>query len=196
MKTRLITALRTAAKALEEGTFSYNWEKPESCNCGVLASTLMHKSSSELAKMIPKSGRQVLSWESLVQQHCPVTGISEVEVLRVLQEAGMTARDIVHLEHLSDPVVCRRTRFQMGNLKSDGRVVPIYTDSVEEEVPKGILEILFTRGPKTRVREITLGAFKSKQHTILYMRAWADLLTEQGQDDQVVTSQAKQTALK
>lgn len=45
MKTKLITGLRTAANALEQGTFYYTWAQRSSCNCGSLFCALTGKSA-------------------------------------------------------------------------------------------------------------------------------------------------------
>lgn len=196
MKTKLITALRTAAKALEDGTFAYNWKKPESCNCGVIASTLMNKSISGLRSVLPESipteeGLDC-SWRGFVQNYCPVTGLSENVVLKALQEAGMSQQDIVELETLSNALVCERAGIVMGKDRKWG----VISAAKEVKTPKknSIFQRLFYSAPKSEEVSEWLSAYGDKNYTIRYMRAWADLLTEHGQADQPKRKQSQSLA--
>lgn len=194
MKTKLITALRTAATALENGTFAYDWELPESCNCGIIASTLMHVSIDSLKGILPDYGPQEGSWKCMVGRYCPVTGLSENIVIRAMQESGMSQLDMVELENLSSPEVLKRM-----NLKERKIITKItgYRTSIIQ-IPKARTFIQWLRRqpmqftPETIQRpiehsewaEVQLPANrKSKSHAIAYMRAWADLLQEEGKDD-------------
>lgn len=99
MKTKLITALRTCAKALEQGTFEYDWSQPQSCNCGVVACAAMGESIAGMAALIQPMRTHVkdVSWRTLTATFCPVTGMPDNKVFKALMEAGMTQQDIVEL---------------------------------------------------------------------------------------------------
>lgn len=195
MKTKLITALRTAATALENGTFAYDWTKMASCNTGIIACTLTHKSIKQVDAEIQAERLKTVvwtdkkpksdfgpSWREAVQSHCPITGMSSISILRTLQEAGLTPQDICELEDLSNPVVAKRAGFKAwGELtQGDKQKLPVGTFAVTAPNPwwKRALGL-----PKNHVQEKTLPIRNQKEFTILYMRAWADILTEQGRDD-------------
>jgi hypothetical protein len=192
MKTKLITALRTAATALENGTFAYDWSQPHSCNCGVIASVLTHQSSKKLQSQVPDIPKP--SWERIVQHHCPVTGLSENFVIRSMQEAGMTPLDIVQLEKLSNPKVVERMRLTRKITQS--RQVGERTETRMKQVPQSFWQRLTCQPIVKREvsRQVPVMEYSeveqpisptkdNKSHTIAYMRAWAELLTEEGQED-------------
>lgn len=174
MKTKLITALRTCANALENGTFAYEWRKPESCNCGVVACALMGKSVAEMKDMLLPMKRQVdtVTWGSLVGRFCPVTGTPENEVFRALIEAGMSQTDIVELEMLANKEVLKRIDLLD------------VTVEIPETVTRSVLGI--PCGTAKRMVRRPVGHWIGKGNAIAYMRAWADLLTEQGAEDVAV----------
>lgn len=171
MTTKLITALRTTANALEHGTFFYRWDSTSNCNCGALFCALSGVSSSDLCARIPSSltGTKA-SWTTLVGQHCPITGIPNQALFRELFEHGLTQRDIVNLEYLEDAQVVAR--------------IPA-NDIIRASKIRGWF--------KRKVRQKL--DYENKAHVVLYMRAWADLLTEEGAMDVVEPTREPQTAM-
>lgn len=170
MNTKLITALRTAASALDAGTFHYNWFRPESCNCGVVVCSLLGKSVSQLQYQLPTPlYDKGPSWKVLVGQYCPVTGIPENEIFRELMKCGLTQRDITSLETLSDASVIAR----MGDLGT--------------WAPKRKWYQL--RSPSMRPR--TKLDYGNQKDAANYMRAWAQLLEEQGRADSADVEQCE-----
>lgn len=156
MRAKLVTALRTAAKALEDGTFYYDWSKANSCNCGVLFCALTGRSASGLMQVMPPTVKDG-TWRERVGYYCPVTGVPENELFKELFSCGLTAKDIVHLEYLNDPKV----REKMGSPLIQGR-------------PYTWLDRLIWRFTKKPVQH-----YAKRVNTIAYMRAWADLIAEQ-----------------
>lgn len=157
MKTKLITALRTTATALENDTFFYEWQQPSMCNCGSLLCSLTGMSADQLKARIPApvSGTSY-AWTHLAGQYCPITGMPEQELFRKIMGYGLTVKDIVSLEYLENERVISRM-------------------NITEEKRTGIWP--FRRTITTKVEELD---HKNKEHVIAYMRAWADLLTEEG----------------
>lgn len=178
MKTKLITALRTAANALEWHTFEYDWRHPASCNCGIIACALMGKSVSEMQMCLSPMIQTVKAsnWNYLVAKHCPITGIPENEIFAALLGAGMTQKDIVHLEMLSDPEVMKRTKWPQKVATGTVKKKRFFGEATEEPAP-------YDRKRYHMYPE----------NAIAYMRAWADLLTEQGKQDQPETEKAHVT---
>lgn len=145
MKTKLITALRIAAGALENKTFDYRWNRCHMCNCGSLFCALTGKSPEELSEMIPNIGLQFRTWETLVGQHCPIAGIPTNKLFAELLGYGLSQLDIINLENLSDPKILAA-------------------------MPK---RKFWQFGPN----------HKNSKDVIEYMRAWANLLVEEGRMD-------------
>jgi len=160
MKTKLITALRIAANALENNTFHYNWKRMEQCNCGVVACALLGLSATELDEHLEEiSPPFQVNWAMMAGMMCPVTGVATDVIFGKLQQCGMTALDIVQLEELSNPRVLARCDFG-SRRKTTGKLW--WKKTTEEPI---------------------LVSYDYKQHVILYLRAWADLLTEETADD-------------
>lgn len=163
MKSKLITALRQAATALENGTFNYKWNTCSKCNCGVLACAITGKTTIELSKMFPNYPNDRFTWQKMVGDYCPVTGVPKLEIIKMLFDAGLNAVDLVQLEDLSNPeVLSRITEKRTVTPGFVGRIVGLKPTIVEE------------------LAEIT---YNNQQDAARYMRAWADLLVEQGQMD-------------
>jgi hypothetical protein len=171
MKTKLITALRTAATALEDGTFFYKWTKQSCCNCGVLFCALTGKSAAELDDEIPEliEGGNA-TWKMLVGQHCPITGIPTQKLFRELLSYGLTQKDMVNLEYLSDSKVIARMKQE---------------EPIRKE-PQAQRKWYQLRAPKLNAemkKDRDKLDYQNKKYVIAYMRAWADLLTEEGAMD-------------
>lgn len=167
MNTKLITALRTAATAIESGTFSYTWNDPTRCNCGILACSLLGKSPRELNRIageMPKNDRGEMTWTHFSAMVCPITGIPEHELFKTLFQSGLTQADFHALEYLTDPKI--RSRMKMQTIKGRN--------------PSLVEWLLGKRQVPDSKEAIN---FRNGFHVALYMRAWADILTEQGADD-------------
>lgn len=154
MKTKLITALRTAANALDRGTFSYAWHNPEGCNCGVLVCSIMGLSVRDLRHKLNEDEDWPNIWSHAVREYCPVTGIPTHEIFKALFATGLTAQDILELEYLANPKI--RSRAQ--NWKPTSAFTADY---------------------------------RRKENAAAYMRAWADILTEEGAADVAEREKAK-----
>jgi hypothetical protein len=164
---KLITALRTAATALSEGTFYYHWHKAESCNCGIVACALLGTSAAELRKRLqaieaPANG----TWTDLAGTVCPMTGVPTADVFAQLYEAGLTVRDFKNLEYLTDPRVL-------------ARLAPPVPEPPSE--PKHAWFDAFFRARRAvhsdtaPSRTVELDE-EDEDDVALYLRAWADLL--------------------
>lgn len=169
MNTKLITALRTSANAIEQGIFAYKWSNPESCNCGVLACALTGKSIQGMVAMLPNLTRGLDEnrhhWKHIAAHHCPITGIPENEVLRAMMAAGMTQSDFSEMEFLANPDA------QKLAIKNQGSKAVFFT----AEATTGHLW-------SKRTIAISTGKYNytNKSNAVAYMRAWADILTERG----------------
>lgn len=169
MKTKLITSLRIAANALESGSFPYDWGKTNRCNCGVVACVLLSKSPSELEDAMDSLShpKDIRTWTKISGYHCPITGAPTVEIFKALHDAGMGANEMRELEYLSNPKVLKRCEF--GRFTETTGMLWWKRESTHPEEPN----------------------HEEKEHVIQYLRAWADLLTEQGRDDVATQQHAK-----
>lgn len=167
MNTKLITALRTSAKALENDTFGYNWNEAHSCNCGILCCALFGKSLSDMEKLLEENNIYG-QWAEAVQEYCPVTGTSTNKIFKELMSYGLSPADIVQLENLSSPAVIAR----MG-----------LTETVTRTTRNGWFKkpIVVTETVPTRPE------YNRKEHLIKYLRTWADMLQEEGRMDAPVS---------
>lgn len=169
MKTKLITSLRAAANALEQETFFYDWTNPACCNCGSLFCALTGKSSAQLNRSLPPVIKDTRpTWQNRIGQHCPITGMPADKLFRELFGYGLTARDMVNLEYLADEKVVARMNLQ--------EVKTVTVRSPRKWFPLNWTSATTT---KTVTQRATID-YENKAHVIAYMRAWADLLTEEG----------------
>lgn len=145
MKTKLITALRLAASAIENRAVKYDWYRPQYCNCGIVACCVLGIKPPSLRRRIMRlAGRGVeASWAGMADCACP----RAVALFKSLFLAGFTRKDFKQLEDLSNPNVIRRMR---------------------------------KAGMKGEIRRTVC------DDAVAYMRAWADLLAEEDQKQQLI----------
>lgn len=171
MKTKLITALRLAATAIETRSFAYDYARNTTCNCGVLYCAIAGKSAEDLRLKLPRVGNPT-NWRKLAGEHCPITGVPTNEIFRTLTETGLTAQDIGELEECGNEKVLSRLNVKLA------------------PAPKNMLEKWLNRMGKNR----TFAHYRDRDFVVKYMRAWADLLVEDGRLDVISPSKELQTA--
>ncbi len=165
MKTKLITALRATAHALENGTFAYDWSKRSRCNCGALFCALTGMSATQLREKLPSalpSGRDEMTWGNTIGHYCTITGIPTHDLLKDVMAHGLTHQDIVELENLTNPKVVER-------MIRDNR--------------NGLFAAVQGGHLFWKVSETPDAERANQKHTAAYMRAWADIMTEEGAMD-------------
>lgn len=174
MNTKLITALRTAAKAIENDSFAYSWVRPARCNCGSLFCALTGKSAQQMDIMvpvIPASDNQ--DWTTRIGYHCPISGIPTNELFKELLSYGLTPPDMVDLEYLSNEEIKSRA---MANKRKDQPKATGWRKLFPVKIPDEL-------------------NYREADDVVAYMRAWADLLTERGALDSAgTTGERPQTA--
>lgn len=102
-----IQALEKTIYNLENDVYPYGWEDVESCNCGILARTLLKGGGVRAngfgeAPMIEHVGTFSR------RAHCLLTGISLPIVFQKLKNSGFTFEELCHLEYLSDRVISEK----------------------------------------------------------------------------------------
>jgi hypothetical protein len=199
-KEHLINSLRIAVDALKNDTIHYDWKEQHSCNAGVVAQACLgitrEKVNSLRAPLFSvldginenrEKGKKLdLTWKNAVKYGCPITGLSNFEIIDSLEKAGLSKADIVHLEYLENPAILEISGIQkvrkvekvkvdesvkfeevaddsfMGRLfgkkVTKKTIEPIYTDVVSEDYPDNY--------------------YTDKKNLILYLSAWIKILTQ------------------
>ena len=98
---KLVSALRETASRLENGNH-YAWGNHGSCNCGNLLQVLTPLDRKDILT-IAQTG--IGEWTELADETCSTTNIPVNELLRVLQESGLTPVDIHNIEYLEDKML-------------------------------------------------------------------------------------------
>jgi hypothetical protein len=176
MNTKLITALRTAANALESGMFQYSWANQAQCNCGSLFCALTGKAPADLKNQIPKclNTSDNRTWTVLAGQYCPIAGIPTHELFKEVLSYGLTPQDIRDLEYLRNKAVVARM---------------VITPETPPPRARGWWRLIVKKSPAPTSVEIS---YTNPRHVAAYMRAWAELLQEQGAMDVVSQSQGQE----
>lgn len=94
----LISALRETAQRLRAGA-DYAWGNHGSCNCGNLLQVVTLLSKEEILQYAHTG---IGEWTEIAEDYCSVTNAPVSLMLSKLQELGLTATDIHHLEYLDD----------------------------------------------------------------------------------------------
>ena len=97
-----IEALQKTIYNLENDVYEYSWQTSNTCNCGVLARTLLNgtlPSDAGYFNVAPsKEGNGVFSKRG----YCITTGIEMPLVFKLLSDAGFTEEDLYNIEFLAD----------------------------------------------------------------------------------------------
>ncbi len=141
-KEKLISGLKTAITNLEEDTIKYDWLKPKHCNCGVVSRCILKYDNETFKQMVNAPFNEyteeglndkghVGSWSDMSKTYCSVTGVSNFKIFRELAECGMTNKDIIHLENLSNPNI-----LELSGIKKEPIKVKVFVRDVKKMVPE------------------------------------------------------------
>ncbi len=104
-KKTLINAIRSAAEKIAYSE-DYEWGHMGRCNCGHLVRELTPLSDAEIQRMaMEKSG----DWADQVLDFCPESGMTMDWLISELTSYGLSPRDLVDLERLSNLEVLERS---------------------------------------------------------------------------------------
>jgi hypothetical protein len=104
-KEKLLHAIRNAADKIAQSP-DYEWGHMGRCNCGHLARELTPLSDAEIQRMaMEKYG----DWAEQVLDFCPGSGLSMDWLISELCSYGLSQRDLIDLERLSNQDVLERT---------------------------------------------------------------------------------------
>lgn len=111
----LINALTKSVEFLERLDYWYAWTDSASCNCGILAQQIMNCNGSELRKDIDTS-HGLWSDGARYFEQCRKTGVPINIIFQKFYEIGLTSKDIIQLENLSNKKIIRKAKLE-NNLK-------------------------------------------------------------------------------
>ena len=100
----LISALRETADRLKNGA-AYAWGNHGACNCGNLLQVVARISREEI---LAYAHTGIGEWTELAVEYCPVSNTPVNLLIKKLEEIGLTATDIHHLEYLDNRAVLNR----------------------------------------------------------------------------------------
>ncbi|HNP23767.1 MAG TPA: hypothetical protein PKM63_18245 [Panacibacter sp.] len=95
---KLISALRATAQRLSEGA-DYAWGNHGSCNCGNLLQVVTRFSKEEILQYAHTG---IGEWTEIAEDYCGIANAPVGLLLTRLQQLGLTATDIHHLEYLNN----------------------------------------------------------------------------------------------
>ncbi|HEX6193191.1 MAG TPA: hypothetical protein VFZ42_12540 [Chitinophagaceae bacterium] len=149
----LITALREAAQRLNVGAH-YAWGNHGACNCGHLLQVMTPYSEQEILRYAHTG---IGEWTELGEDYCMNIATPLGLMVQRLQEAGLTATDIHHIEYLSDKKVLQHLPGGFRWLKKNRREDVIlyfeaFANMLEEsyiKLPVDVKQLLPEHSPVT-----------------------------------------------
>lgn len=201
-KQKLIKGLNLVINALKNNTIHYELTEQHSCNCGVVAQSILGKNKAELNSYWVEASNKLTqfetdkkkidrTWQNAVKHLCPITGEPMADVFRKLFEAGLSKSDIVHLEYMDNKAILSRSGIKMKINKTFKEKV--FVETIEKTIiqnhPNFFLRIF---GKKIEVK-VTEDVFKevssekvvednqyhTRQHNLVkYLTAWVLILEE------------------
>jgi hypothetical protein len=185
---KLITALSVVVKSLENNTIEYDWTQPSKCNCGLVAQAItgvghkalferyIHPLIEEMMSRDAKFKEGHPSWQNMVGEYCPMTGMPTAEIFKVLFKAGLTRDAIGHLEYLSDLRIVAKAKISTESVTED-TIIKEKQEIVTREGFWGIGRKVEFR-TVNNTRKIKKRYFESKSNLIKYLKAWIELIEE------------------
>jgi len=107
-KNKLVSAIRRAADNISSDD-GYEWGHMGRCNCGHLARELTSLSAADIQRYaMEKSG----DWADQVLDFCPTSGMTMDWLISELSSYGLSHRDLIDLERLSNIEVLEKAGAQ------------------------------------------------------------------------------------
>ena len=205
-KEKLIKALRITINALKNDTVLYDWQNQQSCNCGIVAQAITGMNRDDLKNQFDeqiaskldkiKSGEERISptWKNAIKYLCPMTGLSNIEILNKLQTAGLSKEDIVNLEYMSNPAILEKSGILTKKTEEHKEpfVKEIMTKTKEVPHPNFFKKLMGYKTTETYseevidfkiiTKEVPVNYFyKKKDNLILYLQGWLSIILDGSQ---------------
>lgn len=110
-----VEALEQTIYNLENDVYEYSWSTLDTCNCGVLARTLLGgklPTNAGFYKSPKYGGKGVFA----KQAFCVTTNLPLPEVFKVLKEAGFTYPELLELEYLGNKKIAQRLGWLLSEI--------------------------------------------------------------------------------
>jgi hypothetical protein len=151
----LISALRKTAENLRNGAF-YAWGNQGACNCGNLVQVITKFSKEQIIAYAQQTG--LGEWTEMAEEYCSVSNAPKNMMVMALEEIGLSADDIHHLEYLSDNRVLKNLpggfRFLQRNVRED---VILYFETFANMLEESLLkEIELPKDLFTETKKVEL----------------------------------------
>jgi hypothetical protein len=197
-KKNLVKSLIVAIDALRNDTIHYDWKEQHSCNAGVVAQACLGLTRDEVNRMRAplfnvlddinekrSTDKLDQTWKNAIKYGCPITGLSNFEIIDSLEKAGLSKADIVHLEYLENPAILEISGIpkvkEVTKEKVDETVrfeevndTSIIGRLFGKKITKKIVEPVYEeKVTETYPRQY----FRKKENLILYLSAWVKILT-------------------
>ncbi len=200
-KEKLVSSLKIVIDALRNDTIYYDWNEQHSCNAGVVAQACLGITRDEvnslrsplfsvlddLNEKRDDSKKINLTWKNAVKYGCPITGLSNFEIINRLEKAGLSKADIVHLEYLENPAILEISGIKKVETVSKEKVDEIVRFEEKERSSffgrmfggKTTLKIVEPVYKETVVEKYPVSYYSKKENLILYLSAWVKILTQE-----------------
>lgn len=161
-----ITALERTIYNLENDVYKYNWADTESCNCGILARTILGGKTAIQTGLFdsPSIDKELGCFTQYT--HCLTTNLPLPEVFLALKNAGFSQKELIELEHLSNKNIIQRGGVQMYMTTST--MISVETNTYRS----------------------------NKQEVIKYLKAWVAILKEEQEQNKPQEAQEGKTPIK
>lgn len=106
-----IEAIESTLRDLEYDTYYYDWGSEDSCNCGLLAKTVLHGRLPSSFGLVMYFSEQYSPFASALT--CMKTGLNMNTVGQVLAQTGFSFEEIICLENLSDFKIAQRAGLKL-----------------------------------------------------------------------------------
>lgn len=113
-----IQALEKTIYNLENDVYEYNWSNEDSCNCGILARTLLGGKLPSNCGFLDTPSHPMGQGIFAKEAYCLKTDLPLPEVFKALKNAGFTYEELLELEYLGNEKIA--TRLNMRIEKSVG----------------------------------------------------------------------------
>lgn len=194
-KEKLIKSLNSVIRALENDTVNYDWYGTSTCNCGVVSQALLGLQQNEFSDKItlnnlyshkwfePKKEGGLgyeKNWKNAVKLWCPITNKPLKDIFIELNDAGLSADDICHLEFMENKAILAKSgivthREFYKDVQSGVNYVPdttFFGRLFNRKVAVPVYE-------KKKFVEPIAKYYTHKDNLIKYLKAWVSILKDE-----------------
>lgn len=166
-----IEALRKTVYNLENDILHYQWDNFETCNCGVVAKTLLNDEGIGKNGYFDSEIRNKNLTPFCEYAFCITSNMPLPKVFQLLKDAGFTIKELIELENLSNPKISNIIGGKLYPHEAKDLLVSYYRDQklyliaylrawiaiLETELPPAVKEtIRYVAVPETVTDQCTI----------------------------------------